>query len=46
MEKNVYEAPKLEEHGTIEEMTLANSTGSQLDQAQPGGTHVNNLLLS
>jgi hypothetical protein len=37
VEKETYDAPTLVAHGTIEEMTQANTTGPLLDQALPNG---------
>lgn len=35
--KETYEAPTLVAHGTVEEMTLAQSAGKLLDSDQPQG---------
>ena len=41
-----YEAPKLVELGSIEELTGGQSTGNFLDQGFPAGTPFNDLTFS
>jgi len=46
LEKKTYVAPELKVHGTIEEITHGQTTGTQLDATFPAGTDFGVLTFS
>lgn len=45
-QKIAYETPEVVKHGSFEEITAGNSTGSSLDKTFPQGTPFNQLTFS